>query len=241
MHNIHSFQWNCKIRRNARVILLCSIVWCLVIPVLPDTTVYSGFTAIHYQRNSHSLSLSWLGHHVSIMAPLLCCQILSGMLGFCCCSQHLLLPWLTLVSSPSNAHSCRHWKHTTILRMVIISIMSLVSVMCIIRIKLIKTFQVGWNLFDSCCMQLDGQDDSIHSRDDILRVSNALQALGFQMRPLYSRLCYPSSRVCNWTCQYFIVDSSRAWCPRCAPQPHWQFMYITSCFHWHWINTVILI
>ncbi len=76
------------------------------------------------------------------MAPLLCRQRQSGMLGFCCCFQHLL--HLTLDPSPSNAHSCRHWKHTMILRTVIISIISLilVSVICITRIILIKTS--GW-------------------------------------------------------------------------------------------------
>ncbi len=73
------------------------------------------------------------------MAHLLCRQRQSGMLGVCCCSQHLLR--LTLDPSPSNAHSCRHWKHTTIPRMVIISIISLISVICMIRIILIET---GW-------------------------------------------------------------------------------------------------
>jgi hypothetical protein len=37
-------------------------------------------------------------------------------------------------------------EHTTVLRTVIILIMSLISVMCIICIKLINTFQVGWYL-----------------------------------------------------------------------------------------------
>ena len=78
---------------------------------------------------------SWLGRRVSIMAPLLCRRILSGMHGFCFCSQHLL--WLTLDPSPSNAHWYRHWKHTTILIMVIISI---ISIMNIIHVKLIKVF-----------------------------------------------------------------------------------------------------
>jgi hypothetical protein len=136
--------WNCKIRPHARVILLSSIVWCLVIP---NTTVYSGCT-IHFRKKHFTAVIawtwSWLGRRVSIMAPLLCRQRQSGMLGFWCCFQHLLP--LTLDPSPSNAHSCRHWKHTTVLRMVIISIISLISVMRIIHIILIKTFQVGWNL-----------------------------------------------------------------------------------------------
>ncbi len=144
---LSSGHWNCKIRPNPRVILLCSIVWCLVIP---NTTVYSRFTAIHFRRKRFmaviAWTLSWLGSRVSIMAPLLCRQILSGMLGFCSCSQHLLL--LTLDPSPSNAHSCRRWKHTTILRMVIISITTLIFVMCVMLIKPIETFQVGWNLSD---------------------------------------------------------------------------------------------
>ena len=61
--------------------------------------------------------------------------VLSGMLGFCFCSQHLL--WLTLDPSPSNAHWYRHWKHTMILRMVIISI---ILIMMIIHVKLIIVF-----------------------------------------------------------------------------------------------------
>jgi hypothetical protein len=144
---LSSGHWNCEIRPKARVILLCSIVWCLVIP---NTTVYSRFTAIHVRRKRFmadiAWTLSWLGRRVSIMAPLLsrCRQILSGMLGFCSLSQHLLR--LTLDPSPSNAHSCRRWKHTTILRMVIKSIISLICVLCIVHIKPIKTFQVGWNL-----------------------------------------------------------------------------------------------
>ncbi len=55
-----------------------------------------------------------------IMEPSLCHQLLSGMLGFYFCSRLLLR--LTLGPSPLPAivHSCRHWNHVTILRMVII-------------------------------------------------------------------------------------------------------------------------
>ncbi len=89
-------------------------------------------------------TLSWFGHRVSIMAPLWCHQILSGMLWFCCCSQHLLQR--TLDPSPSNVHLYRRWKHMTILRMVIVSIITLILYMWIMLIISIKTFQVGWNL-----------------------------------------------------------------------------------------------
>ncbi len=86
----------------------------------------NGFTTIHFPPDPSTAVItwtwSWLGSRVSIMVPLLCCEILSGTLGFCFCSQHLL--WLTLDPSPSNAHLYCHWKHTTILRMVIISIIS---------------------------------------------------------------------------------------------------------------------
>jgi hypothetical protein len=61
-----------------------------------------------------------------------------------------------------------------------IKYISLMSVMCIIRIKPIITFQAGWNLFYPCFMQLAGQDDRLHSQDDSLRVRNAPQALGFR-------------------------------------------------------------
>ena len=113
---------------------LCTTVWCWVIP---NTRVSNGFTATHFPQNPSTAVItwtwSWSGRWVSITAPLLCRWILSGMLGFCFCSQHLL--WLTLDPSPSNAaHWYRHWRHTTILRMVIISIM------IIIHVKLIKVF-----------------------------------------------------------------------------------------------------
>ncbi len=161
---LSSGHWNCKIRPNARVILLCCLV---IVPSYQiqrctapngawsyqNTTVYSRIPAIHFWRKRFmaviAWTLSWLGSRVSIMAPLLCRQILSGMLGFCSCSQHLLR--LTLDPSPSNAHSCRCWKHTTILRMVMtISIISLIFVMCIMLIEPIKTSQVGWNLSVPC-------------------------------------------------------------------------------------------
>ncbi len=68
--------------------------------------------------------------------------ILSGMLGFCFCSQHL--QWLTLDPSPLNVHLYRRWKHTTILRMVtIITIISIILNICVI---LINAFQAGWKL-----------------------------------------------------------------------------------------------
>ncbi len=55
----------------------------------------------------------------------------------CFCSQHLL--WLTLQPSPSNAHSYRRWKHTTILRMVnIISLISIKIIICVILIILFR-------------------------------------------------------------------------------------------------------
>ena len=137
--------WNYKNHPNARVILLCITVWCLVIP---NTKVSNGFTAIHFQPNPFmaviAWTLSWLGRLVSIMVPLLCPQILYGMPRFYCCSQHLLR--LTLDPSPSNAHSYRRWKRSTILKMVIISIKSLISIMCIMLIIAITTFQDGWNL-----------------------------------------------------------------------------------------------
>ena len=137
--------WNYKNQPSARVILLCTTVWCLVIP---NTKVSNGFTAIHFQPNPFmaviAWTLSWLGRLVSIMVPLLCPQILYGMPRFYCCSQHLLR--LTLDPSPSNAHSYRRWKRSTILKMVIISIKSLISIMCIMLIIAITTFQDGWNL-----------------------------------------------------------------------------------------------
>ena len=139
---LSSGPWNSNNQPSARVILLCITVWCWVIP---NTRVSNGFTAIHFPQN-HSTAViawtwSWLGRRVSIMAPLLCRRILSGMLGFCFCSQHLL--WLTLDPSPSNAHWYRHWKHTTILRMVIISIILIMIIIHVKRIKLFNALQAG--------------------------------------------------------------------------------------------------
>jgi hypothetical protein len=92
---LSSGPWNSNNQPSARVILLCITVWCWVIP---NTRVSNGFTATHFPQNPSTAVIawtwSWLGRRVSIMAPLLCRRILSGMLGFCFCSQHLL--WLTL-------------------------------------------------------------------------------------------------------------------------------------------------
>ena len=63
------------------------------------------------------------------MAASLCRQIPSGMLGFCFYSQLVL--WLTLEPRPSNAHSYPRWKHTTILKMVIISIKCIITIMSV--------------------------------------------------------------------------------------------------------------
>ena len=64
------------------------------------------------------------------MEPSLCRRTLSGMRGFCSCSQHLLR--LTLDPSPSIVHLFRRWNPTMILTMVIISTMTII---CIIRHK----------------------------------------------------------------------------------------------------------
>ena len=139
---LSSGHWNSNNQPNARAILHCITVWFWVIP---NTMVFNGFTAIHFPPNPFTAAIawtwSWSGRLVSIMAALLCRQIQSGMLRFCCCSLHLL--WLTLDPSPSNAHSYQRWKHTMILRMVIISIN---YIMAFIASILIIPFQAGWNL-----------------------------------------------------------------------------------------------
>ncbi len=140
--------WNRKNQQNTRVILLFSIVWCLVIS---NTKVFTGFTAIRLQQKRFIAvmvwTFSWLGRLVSIMAPLSYCQILSSMLGFCFCSQHLLR--LTLDPSPLIEHQFWRWKHTMILGMVIISVISIIAkiyIIGILGIIQIIAFQVGWNL-----------------------------------------------------------------------------------------------
>ncbi len=59
--------WNCKHQPNTRVILLCSIVWCLVIP---NTMVSNWLNAIHFQQKDFmaviTWTLSWIGSLVSI-------------------------------------------------------------------------------------------------------------------------------------------------------------------------------
>ncbi len=64
----------------------------------------------------------------------------SGMLGFCFYSQHLL--WLTLDPRPLKAHSYQRRKHTTILKMVIISIKYIIT---IISVEHNIVFQASWN------------------------------------------------------------------------------------------------
>ncbi len=85
----------------------------------------------------HSSHCLWSGSLASIMPPLLFCQILYGMLGFCFCSQHL--QWLTLDPSPANAHLYQRWKHVTILRMVtIITIISIITLYVLYSSKLFR-------------------------------------------------------------------------------------------------------
>ena len=85
-------------------------------------------------------------HRVSIMEASLH-LILFGMLGFFSCSQHLLL--LTPDPSPSTGHLCQCRKPTTILRIIIISIMTLIHIMAIIHII---PLQVGWSRRFSGCV-----------------------------------------------------------------------------------------
>jgi hypothetical protein len=79
---LSSRHWNSKNQPAARVGLLCITVWCWVIP---NTMVSNRFT-ISRRTLSRQSSLGH-GHDqtaclASIMAPLLCRQIQSGMLGF---------------------------------------------------------------------------------------------------------------------------------------------------------------
>ena len=117
--------WNCKTLPKARVILFCTIVWCWG---TPSTVVFRGFDAIRFLQNRFmkviAWTSSWFGHRESTMEPSLWHQTLSGMLGFYSCSQHLLQQ--TLDPSPSIVHLFRHWNPTTILRTVIITIMTIV-------------------------------------------------------------------------------------------------------------------
>ncbi len=118
---------------------------CLVL----SHTKYNGVQRIYCNPfsakpfdGSHRLDMVMIRLPGINMAPLLFLQILSGMPGFCFCSQHL--QWLTLDPSPSNAHSYQRWKHTTILRMVtIITIISIILHICVI---LINALQAGWNM-----------------------------------------------------------------------------------------------
>jgi hypothetical protein len=137
--------WRCMKQPNIRVILLCIIVWFLD---TLSTKVISGYTATR-SLQSHSMgvidwTLSWFGRPESIMGPSLCRLQLYGMLE--CYFYFLPLLWQTLDPSPLIVLLCQRWKHMTILRMVIVSIISLILLMWIMLIISIKTFQVGWNL-----------------------------------------------------------------------------------------------
>ena len=124
---LSSEHWSYKSRRNARAILLCTIVWCWG---TPSTRVCSGFTAIRFRLKCFmeviAWTSSWFGRRASIMELSSCRQIPSGMLASCSCS---LLPlWPTLDPSPLIAPSFQPWKHMMILKMVIIRIIHVISI-----------------------------------------------------------------------------------------------------------------
>ena len=130
---------NCKDQPNARAILLCSIAWCWV---TPSTRVCSGFTATRFQRKCSMAVIdwtsSWFGRRASIMELSLCRQSQSGTLVYCSCSPLLL--WPTLDPSPSSVPSYQPWKHTMILKMVIMFIIFIILIICIIAIIRITAF-----------------------------------------------------------------------------------------------------
>ncbi len=85
------------------------------------------------------------------MAPSFCHWKLSGMLGFYSCSQ--LLQRQTLEPSLSIVHLFRHWNPTMILRMVIISIMTIIRIMSIIASILIIWFRLAGICGLSSCVR----------------------------------------------------------------------------------------
>ncbi len=94
---------------------------CLVLGT-PSTVVFRGLTAIRFLQNRFmeviAWTSSWFCHRASTIEPSLC--------GIYSCSQHLLQR--TLDPSPSIVHWFRCGNPTTILRMVIITIMTIICI-----------------------------------------------------------------------------------------------------------------
>jgi hypothetical protein len=141
----------CKNRPNARGISPCIIVWCWD---TPRTKVCNGYTATRFLRSRFTAvtawTSSWFGHRVSTMEPLSFRPVQPGMLGYC----FFFLPMLqqTLDPSPTSVPLCRRWKHTMILRMVIICIISIKHIVynkfiiyIILIILIMFIMQDGWN------------------------------------------------------------------------------------------------
>ncbi len=53
---LSSGHWNSRNQPNARVILLCSTVWCWV---TQNTTEFNGFTAIHFPPHPFTAVIAW--------------------------------------------------------------------------------------------------------------------------------------------------------------------------------------
>jgi hypothetical protein len=132
----------CKNRPNARGISPCIIVWCWD---TPRAKVCNGYTATRFLRSRFTAvtawTSSWFGRRVSTMEHSWCRQIQFGMQGFCSFSLPHRKP--TPVWKRLSVHSCRRWKHMTILRMVVVSIISLILFMWIILLYLLKHFRLA--------------------------------------------------------------------------------------------------
>ena len=146
--------WSWQIQRFARAISHYTTVWCLD---TPSIVVCSGFTATRSLLNHFTAAtdwtLLWFVLQVLIMEPSWSRQIQFGMQGFCSFSLPHRKP--TPVWKRLSVHSCRRWKHMTILKTVInviIVIIVIIDIMHIIGrclLMLLILLQLLWllNLF----------------------------------------------------------------------------------------------
>ena len=125
--------WSWQIQRCARAISHYTTVWCLV---TPSTVVCSGFTAtcslLNHFTAATDWTLLWFDLQVLMMEPSWSRQIQFGMQGFCSFSLPHRKP--TPGRKRLTVHSCRRWKHMTILKTVINVIIVIIVIIYIIDV-----------------------------------------------------------------------------------------------------------
>ena len=132
---------NWQIQHSARAISHYTTVWCLV---TPSTMVCSGFTATRSLQNHFTAATDWTSLWFSLqvltMEPLWSRQI-----QFCSFSLPHHKP--TPGRKRLTVHSCRRWKHMTILKMVINVIIVIIVIIYIIDVIVLISFWENFSFF----------------------------------------------------------------------------------------------